>query len=157
MSTDNKADNEELIELFGLKARVDDEIRELLQIQKQQNRQQKPLASEDYTDNELTGEPEEEEQTARRTMMWEKRAAAAALVPFSGGIYGKRAALVPYSGGIYGKRAVAKRQLVPYSGGIYGKRSFYDIGDEDTTSAALGRRTQRAVPLNGGFYGRRRR
>ncbi|KAL7078830.1 hypothetical protein ACQ4LE_001958 [Meloidogyne hapla] len=30
----------------------------------------------------------------------------------------KRAALLPYSGGIYGKRA-----MLPYSGGIYGKRS----------------------------------
>ncbi|CAJ0581198.1 unnamed protein product, partial [Mesorhabditis spiculigera] len=67
-------------------------------------------------------------------------------MPFSGGMYGKRAAM-PFSGGMYGKRAAmpfsggmyGKRAAMPFSGGMYGKR---------------GERMLRSMPLSGGMYGR---
>ncbi|CAD5215852.1 unnamed protein product [Bursaphelenchus okinawaensis] len=79
-----------------------------------------------------------------------------AALPYSGGIYGKRAAALPYSGGIYGKRAAlpysggiyGKRASVPFSGGIYGKRSSDDIPLDHVNGISI-----RAMPINGGFYG----
>lgn len=80
-----------------------------------------------------------------------KRAAA---MPFSGGMYGKRA-VMPFSGGFYGKRA----RTVPFSGGMYGKRSAGsdDSSDERVESPLSGGwQEKRAVmPFSGGLYGKR--
>ena len=54
-------------------------------------------------------------------------------------------AMLPYSGGIYGKRAAA---MLPYSGGIYGKRAVLAAAEPYFLS-----RPSRAVPFNGGMYG----
>ncbi|VDL83148.1 unnamed protein product [Nippostrongylus brasiliensis] len=83
-----------------------------------------------------------------------------AAMPFSGGMYGKRASLqypdikraqhMPFSGGMYGKRSEGvvddvnavrqgwsgKRAAMPFSGGLYGKRAA-------------------AMPFSGGLYGKR--
>lgn len=61
-------------------------------------------------------------------------------------VLAKRAVL-PYSGGFYGKRAA-----LPFSGGIYGKRSSDSIvGDLLDDHVAI---ETRAMPMNGGFFGR---
>ncbi|KAK6055406.1 hypothetical protein COOONC_07089 [Cooperia oncophora] len=57
-----------------------------------------------------------------------------AVMPFSGGLYGKRAAVMPFSGGLYGKRVA-----MPFSGGLYGKRSDRFI--------------RSPMPISGGFFG----
>lgn len=53
------------------------------------------------------------------------------VLPFSGGLYGKRSS-IPFHGGIYGKRTAA----LPFSGGLYGKRAGW-------------------IPFSGGLYGKR--
>lgn len=94
-------------------------------------------STDDYSDNSY-----EKRQLPFSGGIYGKRA----VVPYLGGIYGKRAA-VPFSGGIYGKRGGA----LPYSGGIYGKRSH---NNNDNIKNTL-KRQSALMPLNGGFFGRR--
>ncbi|KHJ81199.1 hypothetical protein OESDEN_19115, partial [Oesophagostomum dentatum] len=62
---------------------------------------------------------------------WSKKRA---VMPFSGGLYGKRGTVLPFSGGLYGKRVA-----MPFSGGLYGKRSDRYI--------------RSPMPISGGFFG----
>ncbi|KAI1721161.1 Neuropeptide-Like Protein [Ditylenchus destructor] len=82
----------------------------------------------------------------------EKRASA---VPFSGGVYGKRAS-IPFSGGVYGRKRASSNTL-PFSGGLYGKRSgiIADLSAEEPLffdRASISIRSP--MPINGGLYGR---
>ncbi|KHN74025.1 hypothetical protein Tcan_18643 [Toxocara canis] len=66
-------------------------------------------------------------------------------LPLSGGLYGKRLASIPFYGGIYGKRAAS----LPFSGGLYGKR-FESI---PFSGGLYGKKA--LSPLQGGIYGKR--
>uniref|UniRef100_A0A183BQ22 Cholecystokinin n=1 Tax=Globodera pallida TaxID=36090 RepID=A0A183BQ22_GLOPA len=62
---------------------------------------------------------------------------------------GDKRAQLPFSGGIYGKRSP-----LPFSGGIYGKRSSsHQLYRSPLIFPTLDRQT-RAMPFNGGMYGR---
>jgi hypothetical protein len=63
-------------------------------------------------------------------------------------ILAKRAVL-PYNGGLYGKRAV----VVPFSGGVYGKRSQPDSALGDLLNENLSVEIRAMPPMNGGFFG----
>ncbi|VDO92096.1 unnamed protein product [Heligmosomoides polygyrus] len=105
-----------------------------------------------------------------------------AVMPFSGGFYGKRARTVPFSGGMYGKRSAGsddssdervesplsgdanvvvsgwqdKRAVMPFSGGLYGKRAGMPFSGGRFGSqftCLYGKRV--AMPFSGGLYGKR--